>query len=104
MIRMRHVRSEDHHVAGYPYEFEASFPTGDLATVPKEVLAWCTEQFGKGKSANFTQYSPWGTHPTHQHAFCDFRKHCAKFRWIEGAESVWFQDEDDAFAFKIRWC
>ncbi len=96
------ARTEEHHVGGFRFEFEALDRDGELIGMPKEVFAWCREQFGEGKVVSFAP--PWERRKPTNYPFCDYRRLPDRVRWIEGAECVWFREEDDAFAFKMRWC
>jgi hypothetical protein len=48
-----------------------------------EMIEWCTEQFGPV------------LYPSHRSTYCN--------RWIDAGDAFYFSDENDAFAFKMRW-
>lgn len=62
----------------YPIRFERVTSLLEASETTRLAICWCAEQFG----------DPDG-------------RDC---RWTWNLNSIWFAHENDAFAFKMRWC
>lgn len=63
--------------------------TGIDADTHDEVMEWCEERFGERGFIPDDDQDRWGAHTVHV--------------GTEKIGTIWFQREDDAIEFKLRW-